>query len=224
MRDIPEELHKEVLARLSGLGKLAEGKESFQSMGPAIGEELKQKTKFVTFLALLSILIYIAVGFKKISRPIKSYVYGVTGIIALCHDVLVPLGVLAVLGRYYGAELTIPIIAAFLTVFGYSINDSVVVFDRLRENIIKLKGEEFEKIVNDALNQTLTRSLYTGFATLITLFAIFFFGGETLKYFSLMLLIGIVLGTYSSIFIASSLLVTFYRFREKKSKNRFIVG
>ncbi len=216
MRDIPEETHKNVLAKLNELGGVKQGSESFQTIGSVIGEELKQKTKFVVFLSLLTILIFIAVSFKKISRPVKSYVYGLTGVIALVHDVLIPLGVLAILGRYCGVEITIPIITAFLTVFGYSINDSVVVFDRLRENIIKLRVDDFDKIINDALNQTLIRSLFTGFCTLITLFAIFFFGGETLKYFSLTLIIGIVLGTYSSIFIATPLLVTFHRFRQKQ--------
>ena len=220
MKDIGEETHQEILKRLKSLGTTEEASESFQSIGPVIGQELKRKTKIVIFLALLAILIYIAFSFRRISRPIKSYVYGLTSIIALCHDVLIPLGILAFLGKFQGVEITIPIITAFLTVFGYSINDSVVVFDRVRENLLRSKDPTFELTVEKSLNQTLVRSLNTSLTTLFVLFAIFFLGGETLKYFSLTLILGIFLGTYSSLFLATPLLVTFYRFRERKYKDK----
>ncbi|MBZ9572888.1 protein translocase subunit SecF, partial [Patescibacteria group bacterium] len=174
--------------------------------------------KIVISLALTAILLYIAFSFRRISRPVKSYVYGLTSLIALFHDVLIPLGIFAVLGKFYGIEITIPIITAFLTVFGYSINDSVVVFDRVRENLLKLKEPTFGLTVETSLNQTITRSLNTSLTTLFVLFAIFFFGGETLKYFSFALILGIGLGTYSSLFLATPLLVSFLLFKERKYK------
>ena len=215
-KDIAPETRQEVLGKLKTLGEIEEDSQSFQSIGPVIGRELKQKTKIVIFLSLIAILIYIALSFRRISRPIKSYIYGLTSIVALCHDVLIPLGVLAVLGKFQGIEITIPIITAFLTVFGYSINDSVVVFDRVRENLLTSRDPTFNLIVEKSLNQTLVRSLNTSLTTLCVLFAIFFLGGETLKYFSLTLILGIFLGTYSSLFLATPLLVSIYRFQQRK--------
>ncbi len=218
MKDIDEKTHQQILDRLKSLTGEETLSESFQSIGPVIGQELKEKTKIVVFLSLLAILVYIALSFRKVSRPIKSYLYGASGIIALCHDVLIPLGILSVLGRYQGVEISIPIITAFLTIFGYSINDSVVVFDRIRENLLKSREPTFELMIEKSLNQTFIRSLNVSFTTLLVLFTIFFFGGETLKYFSLTLILGIFFGTYSSLFLATPLLVTFYRFRERKYK------
>ena len=213
MKNISEETHQEILTKL---GEIQD--ESFQSIGPVIGNELKDKTKLVIIVSLIAILLYIAFSFRRVSRPVKSYVYGFSGLIALCHDVLIPLGIFSVLGRLYGIEITIPIITAFLTVFGYSINDSVVVFDRVRENLMKLKAPTFDIIVEKSLNQSLRRSINTSVTTLLVLLSIFFFGGETLKLFSLTLIMGIVLGTYSSIFIATPLLVTFEKLRGRKYK------
>lgn len=220
MKDISEETHQKILAELRKLGEVEKGSESFQSIGPVIGRELTQKTKIVISLSLLAILLYIAFSFRRISRPVKSYVYGLTSLLALFHDVLIPLGVFAILGRFYGIEITIPIVTAFLTIFGYSINDSVVVFDRVRENLLRLREPTFDLTVERSLNQTLTRSLNTSLTTLFVLFAIFLFGGETLKYFSLALILGIGLGTYSSLFLATPLLVSFLRFKERKYKEK----
>jgi len=213
-----EETYSQVLSSLKGLGEVEEGSENFQSIGPIVGQELGQKTRLVVLLALLAILFYVAFSFRKISRPVKSYVYGFTGLIALVHDVLVPLGIFAILGKTSGLEINIPIITALLTVFGYSINDSVVVFDRVRENLLNLKESTFDLTVERSLNQTLVRSLNTSLTTLFTLLAIFFFGGETLRYFSLALILGIGFGTYSSIFLAAPLLVSFSKFKERKYK------
>ena len=218
MKSIEEETHQEILERLKKLAEIEEGSQSFQSIGPVIGQEVKRKTKIVIFVTLLAILIYVALSFRRISRPIKSYIYGITSLIALCHDVLIPLGILAFLGKFQGVEITIPIITAFLTVFGYSINDSVVVFDRVRENLLKRRDPTFEITVEKSLNQTLIRSFNTSLTTLFVLFAIFFLGGATLKYFSLTLILGIFLGTYSSIFLATPLLVSLHQFRERKYK------
>jgi len=218
MKDIGEETHQEILKILASKEAIEEGSESFQSIGPVIGQELKRKIKIVVFLTLPAILIYVALSFRRISRPVKSYVYGLAGIFALCHDCLIPLGALAILGRFHGVEITIPIVTAFLTVFGYSINDTVVVFDRIRENLLKSKEATFELSVEKSLNQTFVRSVNTSLTVIFVLFAIFFLGGETLKYFSLTLILGIFFGTYSSIFLATPLVVTFYKFRERKYK------
>lgn len=215
-KTMSEPMHQQVSSRLAGLGLVVDGSESFNSIGPMIGKELQAKTKVVVVLSLLVILIYIALAFRKISRPVKSYIYGITSIIALCHDVLIPLGVMAVLGHYYGAEITIPIITAFLTVFGYSINDSVVVFDRVRENLIKSRTTDFGQIIDQSIMQTMARSLNTTLTTVLSLFAILFLGGETLRYFALCLIIGITLGAYSSIFLATPLTFTYDKFRKRK--------
>ncbi len=213
--EITEQTHQDIVVVLKSLGEFIEETESFQNIGPVIGRELKSKTKIVIILSLLCILLYIAISFRKISRPVKSYIYGITSLIALFHDVLIPLGVFSVLGKYYGVELTIPIITAFLTVFGYSINDSVVVFDRVRENLLKLKTNDFNEAVEISLKQSIRRSLNTSFTTLIALLSIFLFGGETLKFFSFALILGIGLGTYSSLFLATPLLVSYYKLRNK---------
>lgn len=215
MQDISEENHQQIIAKLKEMGSVVEGSESFESIGPVIGNELRGKIKTVALLALLSILIYIAIAFRKISYPVKSHIYGLAGIIALIHDAMVPIGVWAVLGRYYGYEITIPIVTALLTIFGYSIHDTVVVFDRIRENLSKEKNVSFKDIINKSLNQTFTRSVNTSLTVLMVLLALFIFGGASLKPFALCLIIGIGLGTYSSIFLASPLVYSYYKIRQK---------
>jgi len=218
MKFIDEETHQKVLTAINKVGAIKQGSEGFQVIGPVIGNELKQKTKIVVILALISILIYIAFSFRKIARPVNSWVYGMAGLVALFHDVLIPLGVFAVLGKFYGIEVTIPIITAFLTVFGYSINDSVVVFDRVRENLLKTRDLNFNEVVEKSLNETLTRSMNTSFTTLLALFAILFLGGESLKFFAFALILGIGLGTYSSLFLATPLLTTFLWVKDRKRR------
>jgi preprotein translocase subunit SecF len=208
MKDVSEETHQEVL-QILGEGKQIE-EIRFETIGPVIGREVKQETKLVIVLAILSILIYVTFAFRKISQPVKSWQYGIATIIALSHDVLIPIGIFAILGRLYSVEISIPIITALLTVFGYSVNDTVVVFDRIRENLLK-KSISFEEAVNDSLNQNLSRSISTSLTTLFVLLAIFFFGGYTLKFFSLALILGIVLGTYSSICLAAPILVVWLK-------------
>ncbi|MFH1462148.1 MAG: protein translocase subunit SecF [bacterium] len=213
MKDIPEDLHQEIIQ------KLGEGREieelRFDSIGPAIGQELKSKTIVVVFISLLAIVLYIALAFRKLTFPAKSWQYGLSSLVALSHDVLIPLGVFSILGKLFGTQITIPVIVALLTVLGYSINNTVVIFDRIRENLLKKVGSNFEETVDRSLNQTLTRSLNTSLTTLFVLLAIFFFGGETLRYFSLALILGIVAGTYSSIFLVSPILATWLKWRKK---------
>ena len=216
MKDVSEETHQEIWQKLS------EGKEEgeieelrFESIGPVIGQELKEKTKVVVILSLFAIVFYIAFAFRKLTFPAKSWQYGVASLVALAHDVLIPLGVFSVMGELKGVQITIPVIVALLTVLGYSINNTVVVFDRIRENLLKRTGVNFEEAVDMSLNQTLARSINTSLTTLFVLLAIFFLGGETLRYFALVLILGIIAGTYSSMFLASPILVTWLKWRKK---------
>lgn len=213
MGDMSEETHQEIL------GMLSEGYQAeelrFESIGPVIGQELKNKTMLLIFLALISIVLYVAFAFRKVQRPVRSWQYGIASLIALFHDVLIPVGVFSVMGYYMEVQFTIPVVTALLTVLGYSINNTVVVFDRIREALIRREGVTFEETVNKALNRSLTRCINTSLTTLLVLSAIYFFGGETLKYFSLALIIGIAAGTYSSLFLASPILAAWLKWRKK---------
>jgi len=217
---INEQTHQQILSRLQETAKIQTGSEQFETIGPVIGKELKSKIKVVVVLSLLAILVYIIIAFGRVSFPVKSSIYGLMGTIALFHDVTIPLGVWALLGKYAGYEVSIPVITALLTVFGYSINDTVVVFDRIRENLIKNRGEDFGVIVNKSLNDTLVRSVNTSLTVLIVLLFLFFLGGSTLKPFSLALIIGIGFGTYSSIFLASPLVYSFYKIKNRKNNKK----
>ncbi len=183
---------------------------SFDSIGPVVGKELKDKSITAIILVLLGIMIYIAGVFRKLSRALSSWVMGLSAIIALIHDVSIPVGIFSLLGHFYHIEISAVFVAAVLTILGYSVSDTVVVFDRVRENIIRggLK-EQFAEVVHKSIMQTLARSINTNITVLLSLIAIYFFGGESIKYFSLALIIGIFLGAYSSIFVASPILVWF---------------
>lgn len=214
MRDVDEETHQRILQQLLQ-GEHVIEERRFESVGPVIGKELKRKTAIVTLLVLLSIVVYIAFAFKRVQRPLRSWQYGITSVLALFHDILVPLGIFAVLGKVYGIEISIPVVTALLAVMGYSINNTVVVFDRIRENLFRKEGTSFEEIVERSINQTLARQISTSTTTLFVALAIFFFGGETLKYFALALSLGIIAGTYSSIFLAGPFLVAWFRWKHR---------
>lgn len=214
MKDIDEATHQQVVGLLDEKFSGVEEKR-FESIGPTIGQELKRKALWAIAIVLLAILVYIAWAFRKVSRPVASWKYGLSAIIALAHDVLIVLGVFALLGHYLGVEVGTPFVAALLTVLGYSVNDTIVVFDRTRENLFRVGGGDFEETVNRSVNQTFVRSLNISLTTLFVLAAIYFLGGETIKYFALALIVGIISGTYSSIFMASPLLVVWQRWKEK---------
>ncbi len=190
----------------------------FDSIGPVIGNELKESAIWAIIIALIAIVLYIGWAFRKVSRPVSSFKYGIIATIALFHDVIITLGVFSVLGHLYNIEVGIPFVAALLAILGYSVNDTIVVFDRTRENLIKSGISDFEEIVNKSVNETLIRSLNTSFTTLLILTVLFLFGGETIKYFVVALIIGISAGTYSSIFIASPLLVTWQKWSLKRQR------
>ena len=180
----------------------------FESIGPVIGGELKEKSVKAIIIVLISIVIYIGWTFRKVSRPVSSWKYGLVALIALFHDIIITIGVFSILGHFYGVEVGMPFVVALLTILGYSVNDTIVVFDRTRENLLHSGWDDFEEVVNRSVNETLMRSLNTSLTTLVVLLAIYLFGGATIQYFVLALIIGIIAGTYSSIFIASPLLVS----------------
>jgi len=213
MKEISEEVHQEIIEKLRKDNEFEELR--FESIGAVIGRELREKTGLFIVLSLLAISIYIAFAFRKVNYPARSLEYGLVSLIVLFHDVIIPVGVFSFLGKFYGIQITIPVIVALLTVAGYSINDTIVVLDRVRENLLKRIGKNYEETVDISLNQTLSRSFNTSLTTLFPLFAIFFLGGETLKYFSLALIVGIVAGAYSSIFLASPLLVIWLKWRKR---------
>ncbi len=216
---LSEEEHQRVLGEVKSKlqtqdNQINEG--SFQTIGASISSQLKSKASYAFVFVLLGIIIYVAYAFRKVSRPVASWKYGVLAIVALFHDVLLVMGVFAVLGRYLGVEIDTAFIVAILTVLGYSVNDTIVVYDRIRENLQRHGGDNFSDVVNMGLNQTLMRSINTTFKTLLPLIALFIIGGASIHYFVLALLIGIASGAYSSIFIASPLLVVVYNWQERR--------
>ena len=203
LKDIDEETHQNILANI---GLNPDNEKRFESVGSLIGKELRKKAIWAIMLALVAIILYIAWAFRKVSKPVASWQYGLVAIIALFHDILITLGFFAFFCHYWEVEIGLPFVAAFLTILGYSVNNSIVIFDRVRENLTKINWTDFSAVINQSINQTLTRCLNTALTTLFVLLAIFFLGGQSIKYFALALVIGIIIGTYSSIFITSSLI------------------
>lgn len=189
----------------------------FETVGPAVGAETLKKSMAALIVASLGILFYIAYAFRNVPNPYSSFRFGLSAIIAMLHDVLIVLGVFAFLGFYTGVEVDSLFITAVLTVIGFSVHDTIVVFDRIRENLNKLpKGFSFEEVVNHSLVETLNRSLATSLTVVFVLLALFVLGGDTIKYFVLALLVGIVAGTYSSIFVASPILLVWENYQNKR--------
>jgi preprotein translocase subunit SecF len=172
-----------------------------------LGAELARKGMMALGLSVLFIIIYIAFAFRAVSRPVSSWKYGLIAIAALIHDVVIPTGVFAILGHFYGVEIDSLFLTALLTIFGLSISDTIVVFDRIRENLKKHRTEPFAETVGKSLEETFVRSLNTSLTVILALLALLLFGGQPTRYFALALTIGMIVGTYSSIFIASPLLV-----------------
>ncbi len=214
MLTVNEDQHQSILGTIrDSHGDIEELQ--FTSIGPSIGKELRQKSVYALVLILGAILVYVAWAFRKVSAPVASWKYGMLTIVAAFHDVIIPLGLFAVLGKIYGTQIGTPFIAALLTILGYSINDTIVVFDRVRENLQRTTGS-FVEIVEHSIKQTLLRSLNTSLTTLLVLVAVYAFGGESIREFALALIVGIAAGTYSSIFIASPLLVTVNGWKRRK--------
>jgi len=188
-----------------------------ETIGPTVSADLRNRSIKTALYVSLSIVAYIAFSFRRVSRPIQSWKYGLVAVVALFHNVIITMGVFALLGKYQGVEVGIPFVVAIMTILGATVNDTIVVFDRIRENLVRRGSENFAQTVNFAVNETIGRSVNISLAIVLTLAALLFFGGDTIHYFSLALLIGIVSGTYSSIFLASPLLVSWQQWKRKQS-------
>lgn len=205
MKEIDEDTHQKLLEVLKSRFDIEELR--FEVVGPVIGKELKKKAVTSVVLAEIFMIIYLAWAFRKTSFVVKSYKYGILAAVSLLHDITIVTGLFAFLGHFANVEVGLTFIAGLLTILGYSVNDTIVVYDRIRENLLRLREKEnFDELVDRSLRQTLARSLNTTFTTLLALFAVLIFGGETLRYFMLALTVGIASGAYSS-FLASFLLV-----------------
>ncbi len=186
-------------------------------IGASVSGQIKQNAFWGILFSVLGIAAYIALAFRRVSRPISSWEYGWGAVIALSHDLFITAGAFAVFGRFMDVEVGVPFVAALLTILGYSVNDTIVVYDRIRENLLRAKAKaDFEGIVNRSVNETMSRSINTSMTVIIVLAAISMFGGEGVRWFSNALLIGVAFGTYSSIFVASALLVTRYNMKFEK--------
>ena len=215
---VSEVEHQTILAAVQSVSPTAT-EIRFDTVGPVIGGELKNASLKATALMLALIMAYVAWAFRKVTRPIASWKYGAVTMIAAFHDVIIPLGVFAVLGHFFGYQIDMAFVAAVLTILGYSINDTIVVLDRTRENLLRRRHSDmsFGQIVNTSVLETLARSLNTTFATLLPLAAVFIVGGATTRPFVLALIIGMLSGAYSSIFVASPLLVEWEKWRAHRT-------
>lgn len=190
----------------------------FQSIGPSIGHELRKDAMIALVLVLFGISLYIAFAFRKVSRPVSSWKYGVVTLVTLFHDVVIPAGLLAFLGKTLGVEIDTNFIVALLVVAGFSVHDTIVVFDRIRENLFLDRGKaSFDTLVNQSVNQTLARSVNTSLTLILVLVALLLAGPENLFYFILTLLVGVSTGIYSSIFIASPMLFVWQKLASRES-------
>jgi len=217
MKEISSDQHLQILSKLQEkFGNVSEIR--FDSIGPVIGKELQIKAIIALILVLLGIIFYLAYAFRKITGSlVSSWSFGLNAILALIHDVIITIGFFAILGYFFNIEIDTLFVTALLTIIGFSVHDTIVVFDRIREGLKKHYGEPFANIVNNSINETIVRSINTSFTTLLVLTALFIFGGETIRYFALALIFGIIVGTYSSIFIASMLLLVWYNIRQKRA-------
>lgn len=182
-------------------------RESFETIGPVIGREITLNALKAMGVASLLIVLYIAWAFRHVPKPVSSWRFGICTIIALLHDALLVIGLFSILGHFFHVEVDNLFVTALLTVAGFSVHDTIVVFDRIRENLRRTAGLPFAQVVNDSILQTLVRSLNTSLTTILVLFTLLLFGGESIRWFIVALLVGIISGTYSSIFNAAPLLV-----------------
>jgi preprotein translocase subunit SecF len=193
--------------------------ERSNTIGPIAGAELKSKAMKAVGVVVLMIVLFVTFAFRKVSEPVSSWKYGLATVIALIHDVVIPTGVFVFLGHFHGTEIDLLFVTGLLAILGYSVHDTIVVFDRVRENL-RLnreigKKEDFEVTVGDSVKQTFGRSINTSLTIFITLLALYLVGSPATKDFSLLLIVGVIVGTYSSIFVASPLLVTFAKLQKK---------
>ncbi|MDQ5931494.1 MAG: Protein-export rane protein SecF [Patescibacteria group bacterium] len=218
MKFVDEAKHQEVLAAIKKIPAIGDVREErFETIGPTVSSELKSRAVWSVFAVLGAIIIYIAWAFRSVSYPLAAWKFGVVAVVALLHDVFVPAGVFAVLGHFKGYEVDTLFVTAMLTVLGFSVHDTIVTFDRVREHLSKTPKADFSGLVDMSVRETLGRSINTSLTVLLVLVAVYLFGGESVKQFNLVLILGVLVGTYSSIFIACPLLVVWNKLaRESK--------
>jgi preprotein translocase subunit SecF len=216
-RELSAAEHEELLDVLATIGTARE--EQFTSIGPSIGQELLRKAWVAIALVVAATILFIAFAFRHVSKPVASWKYGVVAIVTLAHDILVPVGLFALLGHLWGTEVDALFIVALLTILGVSINDTIVVFDRIRENLRgneeARRNEAFDVVVGKSISQTIARSVNTSLTVVIVLLALFVWGPEATRAFALTLTVGMLAGTYSSIFLAAPSLVAWERWSRK---------
>lgn len=202
----------------SSLDKVGEWQEiRFENVGPTVGKDLTRKAIIGVILASVAIILYIAWAFRQVPPPTNSWQFGLTAIIALLHDLIITIGGFAALGHFLGYEVDSLFITAILTVLGFSVHDTIVTYDRIRENLLTTKNEDFSTIVNSSVEQTVVRSLSTSLTLILVLLSLILLGGSSIRPFISALLIGVVVGTYSSIFIAAQLLIVWQKRAVKKN-------
>lgn len=205
-RNLDDTTHQALLKHLNEkLGEVSE--DQYTTIGPTVGSALKRRAALALAVASLGIITYVAFAFRKIPRKYSPWKFGVTAVVTLLHDVMMTLGLFVILSHYTTFEVDTLFITALLTILGYSVNDTIIIFDRIRDNLfLQERKQSFAEVANEALNQTWQRSCYTSGSVLIMLFSLFFLGSESIQWFVLTLIVGIILGTYSSIFVATPLL------------------
>jgi preprotein translocase subunit SecF len=218
-RDLTETEHSQLLATLSQNKQNSLEEKSFNSIGPSVGKELTRKAIIAIILVSLGIILFIAYAFRKVSKPVSSWRYGLIAIVSLLHDVMIPVGIFAVISHFAGIEVDTLFVVAVLTILGLSVSDTIVIFDRIRENLRNRVATEFNETVGTSLNQSFVRSICTSLTVILVLLSLVFFGPASTKYFALMLTFGMFFGTYSSIFLASPLLVLVEEM-QVKNKNK----
>ncbi len=215
-KNLSDDEHKGLTAHLQkDLGAVEEVQ--YTTIGPTVGESLKHRAAYAILAASVGIILYLAFAFRHIPRKYKAWKFGVVAVVTLLHDVMVTVGIFVILSHFTNFEVDTLFITALLTILGYSVNDTIIIFDRIRDNLtVQERKETFAHVANTAVNQAWKRSFYTSSATLIMLFSLFFLGSVSIKWFVLTLIIGIILGTYSSIFVATPLLVYWVEGKKKQ--------
>jgi len=218
MKFVDEAKHQEVLAAIKKIADIGDVREErFETIGPTVSSELQSRAIWSIFAVLGAIIVYIAWAFRQVSYPLAAWKFGVVAVVALLHDVFIPAGVFAVLGHFKGYEVDTLFVTAMLTILGFSVHDTIVTFDRVREHLAKTPKAEFAGLVDMSVRETLGRSINTSLTVMLVLVAVYLFGGESVKQFNLVLILGVLAGTYSSIFIACPLLVVWNKLaRESK--------
>ena len=216
-RDDEKNPKKTEVAIKAGIAKIGYTQIAFSSVGPSVSQDITRTALLSVSLASLALVLYIAFAFRNAPPPVSPWSFGISAIVALLHDALLLIGLFSLLGHFFGVQVDSLFVTAVLTVIGFSVHDTIVVFDRVRENLRRY-NKPFEEVVNLSINETLARSLNTSITVILTLSALLLFGGESIRLFVFALLVGIISGTYSSIFTASPMLVVWNNYKLKKRK------